>query len=73
MMNAPIELDLSDITKQAVKMAARKSGGMTALAKDLGITYQALWKWDRVPLEHCARISALSRISRRRLRPDIYG
>ena len=73
MMNAPIEIDLSDITKQAVKIASAKLGGPTALARDLGITYQALWKWERVPTEHCARISALSRISRRRLRPDIYG
>ena len=67
------ELNLSEITKQAVDAAAKKLGGPTALAKDLGITYQALWKWERVPVEHCARIAELSRISRRRLRPDIYG
>ncbi len=64
--------DLTSITKQAVDVAAKKVGGPTKLARELGITYQALWRWRRVPVTHCHRIAELSRISRKRLRPDVY-
>ena len=65
--------DLKTITKEAVRKAAEKVGGQYALASELGVTYQAIWKWERVPSRHCQRISSLSRISRKRLRPDIYA
>jgi DNA-binding transcriptional regulator YdaS (Cro superfamily) len=65
--------DLTTITKQAVEAAAKRVGGPTALARDLGITYQALWRWQRVPLAHCHRVAELSKISRKRLRPDVYA
>lgn len=68
-----MSMDLTAITKQAVKMAAKRVNGPSALARELGISYQALWRWTRVPIDHVPAISKLSGISRKRLRPDIYS
>lgn len=55
--------------KQAIVIA----GGKAALAEQLGITGQAISQWERVPDKHVIAIEALTGISRRKLRPDIFG
>lgn len=56
-----------------VEKAAKKSGGIVALALRLGIKHQSLYGWRRVPAEHCLVVEELSGISRHELRPDVYG
>ena len=42
------------------------------LASDLGISYQAIHKWRRVPASRVLEIERLRGIDRSRLRPDLY-
>lgn len=56
----------------AVEIAAKKAGGLVALARRLGISHQSFYKWERVPAERVAAISAIAGIPRHELRPDIY-
>lgn len=61
--------------KQALARAISEAGGVSAVAEALGITVQAVYKWDRAPVERCADLERLSRKKVRRveLRPDIFG
>jgi len=47
-------------------------GGASALARELEISRAAVSHWREVPFRHLKRISELTGISRRRLRPDLY-
>jgi|APFre7841882654_1041346.scaffolds.fasta_scaffold217292_2 DNA-binding phage protein len=51
----------------------RKCGNMSNLARKLGLTRQAISKWDRVPLAHIKQIADLTGMTRESLRPDIYS
>lgn len=50
-----------------------KAGSVRALARALGISYEAVWKWRRVPPARVLEVEALTGIPRESLRPDIYG
>ena len=58
-----------DARHKAVELA----GGPHALGRALGISGQAVSQWQRVPVERCLAVEALTGISRHSLRPDIYG
>jgi pyruvate kinase len=45
---------------------------VTQIADAIGISRAAVSQWQRVPERHLAVVSRLTRISRRRLRPDLY-
>lgn len=52
--------------------------GLSGLAKALGVSPQAVWKWQRsgrVPAERCIAIESATdgRVTRYALRPDVYG
>lgn len=49
----------------------KRQGGIADLARDLGLTRQAVWKWKRVPAEMLPEVERASGIPRWRLRPDI--
>lgn len=55
----------------------RKANGQSleALARTLGVDKSTLWRWEagRVPVDRLSDIEAATRISRRELRPDIFG
>jgi len=55
-----------------LRIAIRKAGGMRALARELGLTYQAIQDWDEVPARWLLMIEAKTGVSRGRLRPDLY-
>lgn len=57
----------------AVKKAADNCGGLSKLAKRLGIRRQTLYQWERVPVLHVLTIEELSGVSRHTLRPDVFG
>ncbi len=58
----------------ALKRAVALAGGLTALARGLGISPQAISQWQQVP---AARVLAVERaidgaVTRSELRPDLY-
>jgi DNA-binding transcriptional regulator YdaS (Cro superfamily) len=55
-------------------IAKEKAGGPAALAKALGgITSQAVSQWKKVPAERVLDVERITGISRRDLRPDVFG
>ena len=50
----------------------RAYGSQAKLAKELGVTRQAISKWKHVPLKYVRRISQFTGLSAAVLRPDIY-
>ncbi|MDE2441084.1 MAG: helix-turn-helix domain-containing protein [Betaproteobacteria bacterium] len=65
-------------TNSPISLAVSAVGGMPALAKGCGVSVQAVHKWiklGRPPAERCIEIELLTggRISRYRLRPDVFG
>jgi len=57
---------------EIVSKAAQKVGGITALARELGIKHPAFYLWKRVPAERVLPIERITGISRHDLRPDLY-
>lgn len=54
------------------KHACDKAGGITKLAKELGIRPQAIHQWKKVPAERVLEVERISGVSRHVLRPDLY-
>jgi DNA-binding transcriptional regulator YdaS (Cro superfamily) len=55
-----------------VQQAIRAAGGGAALARHLGLARQAIYQWERIPVEHVLLIERLTGLPRHRQRPDIY-
>jgi DNA-binding transcriptional regulator YdaS (Cro superfamily) len=57
-------------------LAVERAGSQSALARAVGISATAVWKWvqssKRVPAEFVLRVEASTGVSRHVLRPDIY-
>lgn len=56
-----------------LRQAIARSGGVTALAKALGVAQPSISNWERVPAERVAAVEAVSGVSREVLRPDLFG
>lgn len=59
----------------ALKRAIKEAGSQSKLAQALGVKRQAVGQWlDReVPIERCGAIERLTGVTRKELRPDIFG
>lgn len=57
---------------ERTRNAIEKSGGLSALSRQIGITRQAISQWDRIPAEQCRQVSEISGVPLHELRPDIY-
>jgi TorA maturation chaperone TorD len=53
--------------------AIEAAGGVSELARKLGISQPSVSNWNRVPLERVASVESLTGINRVELRPDLYG
>ena len=62
--------------ESALVLAIEKLGSQGAMARLLGISQPAVWKWVNsgkpLPPEHVLAVEAATGISRHALRPDIY-
>lgn len=60
---------------EPIQKAVEKAGGVNALARLTGVSYQAVQQWvksRRVPAERVLIIESATGITRHALRPDIY-
>lgn len=63
-----------DIQETPLEEAIRIGGGITKLAKDLGLSSHSVingWRLTRIPSDHCPNIEALTGVRCERLRPDV--
>lgn len=61
------------MNKSTVELVIAKAGGMRALARALGINYQAIQSWKEIPAKRVLEIEQATGIPREQLRPDLYG
>lgn len=55
-----------------VRAAIAAIGDGANLARAIGITPAAVYRWDKVPIERLKKVERVTGISRRKLRPDLY-
>jgi TorA maturation chaperone TorD len=55
-----------------LQLAIDAAGGITALARGLGIAQPSVSSWVRVPAERVVAIETLTGVAREQLRPDLY-
>jgi DNA-binding transcriptional regulator YdaS (Cro superfamily) len=55
-----------------LKEAIKAAGGLRPLARELGMSMQALSQWKRVPAHRILQVEAVTGIARERLRPELY-
>jgi TorA maturation chaperone TorD len=53
--------------------AISAAGGVSELARKIGIAQPSLSNWTRVPAERVVAVEAATGVSRTKLRPDLYG
>ncbi len=58
----------------SLQKAIEKAGGVIALANELGISRQAIYKWnpEKIPIDYLIQIEKLTGISREKLRPELF-
>jgi DNA-binding transcriptional regulator YdaS (Cro superfamily) len=55
-----------------LRLAIEAAGSVSALARALGLSQQALWEWRRVPSHRILQVEAITNVPREKLRPDLY-
>lgn len=68
---------VADITPyEALMQAVERAGSQSALARIVGASHTAVWKWiqssKRLPGEYVLAVEAATGVSRHHLRPDLY-
>jgi TorA maturation chaperone TorD len=58
---------------QGLEEAIRAAGGVSELARQLGISQPSVSNWTRIPAERVIAIESLTSVPRAVLRPDLYG
>ena len=53
--------------------AIRAAGGVSELARQLGISQPSVSNWTRIPAERVVAVEAATNVDRAVLRPDLYG
>lgn len=56
-----------------LQAAIQSAGGVSALAKRLGLSQPSVTAWARVPSERVAAVEAVTRVPRSVLRPDLFA
>lgn len=63
---------LQDDREPGLLRAIDAAGGISALARKLGISQAALSKWRRVPAHQIIAVEKATGVPREELRPDLY-
>ena len=58
---------------EGLSQAIQAAGGVSELARKLGIAQPSVSNWTRVPAERVVSVEALTGVNRVALRPDLYG
>ena len=58
---------------EGLQQAIVAAGGVTSLARSVGVSQPAVSAWSRIPAERVLAVETMTRISRAVLRPDLYG
>jgi TorA maturation chaperone TorD len=53
--------------------AIRAAGGVSELARQLGISQPSVSNWTRIPAERVVSVESITKVPRTVLRPDLYG
>lgn len=61
------------MANKPLSRAIKLAGGLSALARELGISKQAVYAWQKVPPQHVLQVERLTGITRYELRPDLHG
>ena len=56
-----------------LRQAIEAAGSISELARRLGISQPSVSCWQRVPSERVIEVEAVTRVSRRTLRPDLFA
>jgi DNA-binding transcriptional regulator YdaS (Cro superfamily) len=56
----------------ALAKAIKAAGGVSALARALGIKHPAILQWGRIPANRIVDIERVTGVPREELRPDLY-
>lgn len=59
--------------EQGLEEAIRAAGGITELARRIGISQPSVSSWSRVPGDRVPAVEAATGVARATLRPDLYG
>ncbi len=62
--------------KTGIQRAIKAAGGQSELARQIGVTYQAVQRWARtghIPYKRCMAIKKKTGIKLSVLRPDIWN
>ena len=65
-------MDRNPSRDSGLRAAIAAAGGVGCLARALGLSQPTVTTWKRVPPHHVINIEALTGLSRRVLRPDLY-
>jgi DNA-binding transcriptional regulator YdaS (Cro superfamily) len=58
--------------KTPIERAAAAVGSKSELARLIGVAYQSIQQWSRIPAERVLKIEKVTGIPRHELRPDLY-
>jgi TorA maturation chaperone TorD len=60
------------MTDRGLQEAIRAVGGVTELARRIGISQPSVSNWSRIPAERVLTVEAITGVARAMLRPDLY-
>jgi DNA-binding transcriptional regulator YdaS (Cro superfamily) len=58
--------------RDMVKLAVAEAGGFSALGRAIGVKYQSIQRWKKIPAERVLAVERATGIPKERLRPDLY-
>jgi TorA maturation chaperone TorD len=61
------------VRDQGLDHAIRAAGGVSELARRIGISQPSISNWNRIPAERVTAVEAATGVTRALLRPDLYG
>ena len=58
--------------KDEIIRICKNAGGVELVANRLGVSRQAIYQWEEIPIKRLVEFSNITRVKRSELRPDIF-